>query len=364
MPVEMALWRLEGTQATSVSSSPLDAEKRLEDILATDTDILGLGPLLLIGRQVKTAFGGIIDLLAMSGQGDVYVIELKRDRTPRDVVAQALDYASWIRNLDYDDLASIYSAHSANDDFGSAQAAAFGEPPSDLNASHHLVVVASALDPSTERIIDYLNDSQVPVNAVFFRYFRDGDSEYLARSWLVDPEESDSRTSRTKPPWNGRDFYVSFGEGPHGSRDWDDAVRFGFVSGGGKPVYSRSLLALKPGHRVFAYIPQTGYVGIGTVTEPAQPADSFSVDTDQGRVSILDVPELRAPNMAHDRGNPDNCEYLVRVDWERTVGREEAFREPGLFANQNTAARLRDMHTIARVTARFGLDESADDRVE
>lgn len=360
MPVEMGLWRLEGAEAKSILSSPLDTERRLEDILTKDLDILGLGPLLLIGRQVTTAFGGFIDLLAMSSQGDIYVIELKKDRTPREVVGQTLDYASWVRHLGYEDVSAIYAAHWPNGDFASAQAEVFGETPSEVNSSHHLVVVASGLDASTERIIDYLNDSQVPVNAVFFRYFRDGSSEYLARSWLVDPEESESRTTRKKPPWNGRDFYVSFGEGAHGARDWDDARRFGFVSGGGKPVYSRSLFALKPGHRVFAYIPQTGYVGVGTVAEPAQPAEEFEVETASGRVSILQAPGLKAPNMDHDRGNAENCEYVVRVDWRRAVSRDAAFREPGLFANQNTAARLRDTHTVARVTAHFRLGDTED----
>jgi hypothetical protein len=46
--------------------------------------MLALGPLLLIGRQVTTAFGvGIIDQLALSSQGETYVIELKKDRTAR-----------------------------------------------------------------------------------------------------------------------------------------------------------------------------------------------------------------------------------------------------------------------------------------
>jgi RecB family endonuclease NucS len=49
---------------------------------------------MLIGRQQDTGFGGRIDLLAIAPDGALVLIEIKRDRTPREVVAQALDYAS------------------------------------------------------------------------------------------------------------------------------------------------------------------------------------------------------------------------------------------------------------------------------
>jgi len=55
-------------------------------------------------------------------------------------------------------------------------------------------------------------------------------------------------------------------------------------------------------------------------------------------------------------GAPDKCEYLVRIDWDKTHSGEDAWWEAGLFANQNTAAKLRDMHTIARLEQHFGLD--------
>jgi hypothetical protein len=29
----------------------------------------------------------------------------------------------------------------------------------------------------------------VPINAVFFRHFRDGDRDYLTRTWLIDPRQ-------------------------------------------------------------------------------------------------------------------------------------------------------------------------------
>ena len=39
---------------------------------------------MLIGRQVRTGFGGIIDLLAIAPDGSLVLIELKRDKTPRE----------------------------------------------------------------------------------------------------------------------------------------------------------------------------------------------------------------------------------------------------------------------------------------
>jgi hypothetical protein len=353
--IEMALWRLDGNRPIAVTSSSIDTERRLEDVLEHDISILGLDRLLVIGRQVPTRYGKFVDLLALGPQGDLYVIELKRDRTPREVVAQALDYGSWAGDLDYETLEASYGEYAPGTPFAEAQRTTFGDVPDELNTSHHLVIVASELDPSTERIVAYLNEFEVPINVVFFRYMRDGDNEYLARSWLVDPGESEARTTRKKRPWNGRDFYVSFGEGDHGVRSWEDAVRYGFVSGGGDRWYSRSLSALQPGHRVFVYIPGRGYVGVGRVTEPAKPVKDFTVDVGGQQVPLLNAPDLRAPNMGHHIEDPDRCEYLVAVEWLHTVPREEAFREPGLFANQNTAAKLRDMNTIARLEEHFTL---------
>ena len=53
--------------------------------------ILEDGGILIIGRQVRTDLGGFIDLLGVDRGGNVVVVELKRDRTPRDAVAQPLN---------------------------------------------------------------------------------------------------------------------------------------------------------------------------------------------------------------------------------------------------------------------------------
>ena len=76
----------------------LSNEKLIEDWVEADPSLLGLDAM-IIGRQVPTDHGKFIDLLAMDATGGLIIIELKKDRTPREIVAQVLDYASWVRTL-------------------------------------------------------------------------------------------------------------------------------------------------------------------------------------------------------------------------------------------------------------------------
>src|SRR5688572_25111881 len=154
-------------------------ESRLEGLLETDPSILGM-PVLLIGRQVPTAHGKFIDLLGIDAEGSLHVLELKRDRTPREVIAQVLDYGSWVRTLSHAEVLEIFSSYKPGIAFEQEWTATFGgDIPEELNDGHRLTVVAGDVDPATERIIGYLSDFGVPVNVVFFRYFDDGDRAYL-----------------------------------------------------------------------------------------------------------------------------------------------------------------------------------------
>jgi len=308
-----------------------------------------------------------VDLLAIDGQGVVYVIELKKDRTPREVVAQALDYGYWVRQLDDDGIADLYAHHHNGEPFRPAFKDFFdAAPPTPLNSAHQLIIVASALDPSTERIVTYVADYDIPLNLVFFQYFKDGSSEYLTRSWLIDPVEAEerSRAGRTRTAaaaetWNGQDFYYSAGEGPH--RNWEDMVTYGFISSGGGVWYSNTLKLLEPGHRVFAYIPQRGYVGVGLVTESVQDPHEFTVDVAGIPTKIAEAP-LKAPDVRdYIEAEPDKREYFVRVDWLKTQTRDEAFWKPGMYANQNSVTRLRQTFTLEELTREFGLDGESTD---
>jgi hypothetical protein len=358
MPVRFGLWRVDGESVEQVPQSGISSEERLEDILEQRIDILGLGSLFQVGRQVVTDFGKRIDMLAIDGQGDLFAIELKKDRTPREVVAQALEYGYWVQSLSFEAVRELYAKHHDGEDFDSAFTSHFeADLPEAINTSHQLFVVATGMDVSTEQIVDYLRGHGVPINVLFFEYLSDGEREYLARSWLTDPEleSKGGGGNKKQPPWNGVDFFVAVGENEE--RNWDDMVRFGFVSAGHGVKYKGAMEKLFVEARVWAEIPGSGYVGVGTVTAEAVRVNDFDVEVDGAVVNILEAPGLKATNMGWEADDLDQSEYLVRVEWLDARPREEALWEKGMFANQNVVVKLRQPFTLQRLAEHFDLGD-------
>lgn len=366
MPIEVGLWKI-GDVPQRISYSAMETEKKLEDILSSDLSILDPG-LLLIGRQVQTSFNKFIDLLALDREGQLVVIELKRDKTPREVVAQVLDYGSWVRNLEDDDIAEIYEGFTQKYDPSKTETSldeAFSrhfkidEMPEVLNESHELIVVAAELDDSTERIINYLTECGVAVNAVFFRFFKDGESEYLSRAWLIEPDQVEAKIEekREKLPWNG-EFYVSFGSAPN--RNWDEAREHGFISAGGGSWYTKSLGMLHEGARIWVNVPGEGYVGVGEVLEEAVPVDQFLVNNGNGEKVPITKLNLKVSSSTSAQQNPEEAEHLVRVKWLNTLPLSHAIHEKGFFGNQNSAAKPRSKkwpHTVERLKTKLKISK-------
>lgn len=362
MPLEMGLWRVDGGEPHRLDPLVVPLERQLEDMLEKDPSMLG-EPLLLIGRQVPTAYGAFIDLVAIDGDGAVHVLELKRNRTPREVVAQALDYGSWVSTLSHQQVLDTFAAYRPGVVFEQAFSEVFGDaPPDALNTAHRLTVVAAEVDPATERIISYLNSGYgVPVNVVFFRYYQDGERAYLARTWLLDATSDTGTTGpgnlgvRNKEPWNGKDWYVNFGVDPDG-RVWEDARKYGFVAAGGGEWFSHTLRKLPLDARIFCCIPKSGYVGVGHVIGEARPFNDATVEVDGELQRLADLP-LKGKYYWGTDPAKDMAEYVVPIRWERTRPQGEAVWEQGMFANQNSACPLRQRHTLARLAAIFAVEE-------
>ncbi len=196
MATRMSLWKLNPDgSAAAVAEEKLATEEQIESAVESAPELLGMD-VLIVGRQTQTP-SGPLDLLALDADGRLVVIENKRDRTPREVLAQTIDYAAWVSTLTFDEVETIYAKYQAANADEPADLAEdfeehFGEQLDSIADVPRMVIVAAHLDDSTERMIDFLTDSfGVPVNAVLFQPFHGG---LLGRTWLR-PDVNSSRSA-------------------------------------------------------------------------------------------------------------------------------------------------------------------------
>jgi hypothetical protein len=342
------LYKLSNNAPVQVSSTKLPNENMIQNWIAERPELLGLD-LLIIGREVVAPDRGRVDLLGIDEEGNLSILELKRDRTPREVIAQALDYASWIVILSTREVHEIAVKYLKRD-----LESAFRERfeialPETLNESHTMVIIASKFDPSSQRIVRYLSETyDIAINTAFFTVFEDDGKTLLATDWLLDQSEVVERSeTKIRGPWSGL-WYVNAGDGPH--RSWEDMQRYGFVAAGGGEKYSDPLKRLHPGDRIVVYQKNAGYVGYGIVKSPSVIVSDFK--TENG--PLLEQ-KLSQPGMARPGENADRAEHVVGVDWVKTVPMTDGKRFDGIFANQNIVCKLRDPKTIEFLQNNFGV---------
>lgn len=344
------LFRVSDQGLVESQRKALDLENRIEDWVARDLSLIGVDGI-IIGRQVVTAHGKRIDLLAMDEEGNLIIIELKRDKSARDIVAQILDYASWVCKLTTKEVHELARGY-CDKTLAEMYRAKYGKAaPETLNATHQMIVVASEVDEATKRIIEYLSqEHDVGINASFFNIFGDVGHEWLTTDSLLDQEEvKDRSVKKARAPWSGL-FYVTGGS--EEDRPWEELRQNGFFTACGGRVYSNKLDNLEVGAPIFYYQKGTGYLGYGRVTTPKMPASDFLLDDGQRLVEKLPVDYLI--DCADD---PDNASYVVGVDWKKTVDRRNAKTFSGIFANQNVVCKIYDQETADFLRKEFGVSD-------
>lgn len=335
MSISHTVWSLDEKKPLEAAS--LIDEKELELLLRDNIEILNKG-WLVINNQVKTDAGKLIDILCIDHDGDMVVVELKKDLTPREVTAQVIDYAASVSKMTVEEIAQLYLSftngnETLNDAFQKKYGTALDE--ASVNQNVKMVIVAAKMDDGTERIIRFLRETyRVDINILFFHVFQCGNERLISRTWFEeDIEESAPAEVTKKGPWNG-EYYVSFGEG---SRNWEDARKYGFISAGGGSWYSKTLSLLSPGDRIWVNIPHTGYVGVGIVTESVKQAKESVFEVNQNPTKMIDLP-LQG-DYFYSIDDPENAEYVVKVHWIKTIPTSDAVKELGFFGNQNSVCR-------------------------
>ena len=204
MATELKTWQIIDGRLTAIESALKDEGRTepydLEPWLASNREIIG-ADVMIIGRQVTTK-SGPMDLLGIDKSGNTVIIEVKRDRLPRECLAQAIDYASAVAGWTVERLSEVcfeYTKKALEDEFNETF------PDVDLesvniNSTQRIVLIGFSVETSLERMIEWLSDSYgVDVNAIVLSYVKtkSGD-ELLIRTSVISEEVEQERSRKRK----------------------------------------------------------------------------------------------------------------------------------------------------------------------
>ncbi|MFH1963264.1 MAG: endonuclease NucS domain-containing protein [bacterium] len=148
---------------------------------------------LIIGRQVTTNLNTFIDLLGIDKTGNTVVIELKREKTPRETIAQLLEYASFVENLDYSQLNEIYQDYSGEEnsleDYHQQYFQSESEEKVSFNKSTKLVIVAQEILKEIQQTALFLRKKGIDIYCMEFKYFETKSGEKIISNDFVVGEE-------------------------------------------------------------------------------------------------------------------------------------------------------------------------------
>jgi len=199
---EIRVWQiLNGALEPVVASLAQEGRREVEDLqrwIKSHPAILG-EDLALIGEQIPTKTGPV-DFLAIDRAGNLVIVELKRDKLPREALAQALDYASDIASWDADKVSEVcvkYAGQALEDlfteNFGDID---LGELV--INKMQRILLVGFSIEEPLQRMIEWLSNTYgVSVNAVILTYIKTKAGDELIARTMIIPEEIDrERVSR------------------------------------------------------------------------------------------------------------------------------------------------------------------------
>jgi hypothetical protein len=147
--------------------------------------------LVLIGRQVQTSYNSYLDLLGIDLDGNLAIIELKRDKTLRDTIAQGIDYAEWCSRLTSEEIVAYGAKRYGSDEmFRKVVSETLGGPfPELLNQKQRILVVAPEIPDHTTRVIQYLASTYgMPINGVSFDVFNLNGTQVVVRHTAIEDE--------------------------------------------------------------------------------------------------------------------------------------------------------------------------------
>ena len=167
----------------------------LEDMLENNPEyFFDNSKILIVGRQVTTNLNTFIDLLGVDETGNTVVIELKREKTPRETLAQLIEYASFIDNLDYEQLNEIYQNYSGEEvgleDYHQEYFNTNYAHKIYWNKTSKLMIVAQEITTEIKQTSLYLRRKGLDVYCLEFKYFvNNAGNKMISSDFVVGDEQ-------------------------------------------------------------------------------------------------------------------------------------------------------------------------------
>lgn len=204
MATQIKTWQIIDGKLEELDTKLSDAGRSepydLEEWIASNPSIIEEG-MSIIGRQVQTK-SGPLDLLALDRTGNTVIVELKRDKLPREVLAQAIDYASDLSDWDFDRLGETCLKYTQKslEDIITENYPELSIETLNINESQRIILVGFAIESSLERMINWLSETyNVNINALILHYLRtsSGD-ELISKTSVISEEIVEQRSKRAK----------------------------------------------------------------------------------------------------------------------------------------------------------------------
>ncbi|MFN8433845.1 MAG: endonuclease NucS [Anaerolineales bacterium] len=203
MASEIKSWQIVDGKLVSLESSLINDGKKerddLEQWIKSNPQILG-EDIVIIGEQVQTT-SGPLDFLGIDNSGNTVIVELKRDKLPREALAQAIDYASDVANWDVDRFREICQKYT-NQNLEDLLQERFEDISIEelaINQSQRLLLVGTAVEESLGRMIEWLSDNyNLGINAVVLNYAKTKNGDAILSRMVIIPEEIEKQKVNKK----------------------------------------------------------------------------------------------------------------------------------------------------------------------
>jgi Holliday junction resolvase-like predicted endonuclease len=196
----VAIWEIDSNSPSRLGESSVRSEADLESWIAAEPALLEEG-LEIVGRQISLD-AGRLDLLALDPQGSWVVVEIKRGPAGRNALAQALDYASCIRELPSELLrahADAYLKSGGRTIGGLLESRDALDVLGPENRTVKILIVGVGHDANLDRIVRFAGD-RLPIKVLSYDAFRLADGRELLVREITEaaplPEDDGERITR------------------------------------------------------------------------------------------------------------------------------------------------------------------------